>query len=139
MPAILNICIFIAEICNFSEKRDPLFYIFRHYFTALPQRTGLHIVINFKVFSFTPFLLDNLHAILGKIIFELSWSYEISRTTLKSFHTNGPHNTLYQNCTNAYTQLNTRAARALDKKSFKRHLLLTHLFKLQIMSQKCFK
>ena len=41
-------------------------------------------------------------------------------------HMNVPHNALFQNCINGSAPLNRRIARAPDKKSFKRHLLLNH-------------
>ena len=50
---------------------------------------------------------------------------------LKKFHMNVTHYALNQNCINGSTPLNTRAAKALDKKSFKRHLL-NHWSKFKI-------
>ena len=47
---------------------------------------------------------------------------------------NVPCDTLFQNCS---APLNRRVARAPDKKSFKRHLLLNHWSNFKIISQNC--
>ena len=72
-----------------------------------------------------------IHALVT-IVLERAWA------ALKCDQLPVPRVTLYQNCSNRSALLNKMAARAKNRKTFKRLLLLNQKMDFEIIIQKCF-
>ena len=66
------------------------------------------------------------------------FSSKTARRVLKKFYRKVPWLTLYQNCSNRSAPLNKMAARAKNRKTFKRLLLLSQKMDFEIFIQECF-
>ena len=66
------------------------------------------------------------------------FSSKTARRILKLFYRKVPWVTLYQTCSNSSAPLHKMAARAINRKTFKRLLLLNQKMDFEIITQECF-